>query len=302
MGKKHFLYVLSLLFVTAGLAGNPTQVYAANGRKPANTKKERLVLMPLRVGETDKSRQAAMETALVEGLQQKYEVFSGEQVTQKAHEIFMKESKTAHKDCDETRCMQGIAEAFQAELIATANVSRQEDGYFLALSIQNIFDNKVVYSKSTPCKNCDAYQVVDKLKELNGTTAQSPNQEISSVQSSDAFDGRWSVTLVCDDVRDNGALVKGYTYLFVANIKHGRLEAQYKKAGYPGSVTYIGQVQRDGTVEIMANGQTGNSEYTMGHATKGTPYAYLLKGNFSESNGHATRTAVRPCEAYFSRQ
>jgi outer membrane protein assembly factor BamD (BamD/ComL family) len=172
MGKKHFLYVLGLLFVAAGLAGNPTQVHAANGKKPANSKKERLVLMPLRVGEADKELQGAMEGALVEGLQQKYEVFSGEQVAQKAHEIFMKESKTAHKDCDETRCMQGIAEAFQAELIATANVTKRGDGYFLALSIQNIFDNKVVYSKSTPCKNCDAYQVVDKLKELSGALVQ----------------------------------------------------------------------------------------------------------------------------------
>ena len=67
-----------------------------NGKvaKSILTTKERLVLMPLRVGEADKSRQAAMETAIVEGLQQKYEVFSGERVTQKAHEIFLKESRS----------------------------------------------------------------------------------------------------------------------------------------------------------------------------------------------------------------
>jgi len=133
-----------------------------------------MVLMPLRVGEEDRSLQSAMETALVEGLQQTYEVFSGEQVAQKAKEIFLKESRTATKKlCDETRCMQGIAEAFQAELIATTNVTKRQDGYFLALSIQNIFDNKMVYSKSLPCKNCDAYQVVNKLKELAGTSAKS---------------------------------------------------------------------------------------------------------------------------------
>jgi Protein of unknown function (DUF2846) len=135
--------------------------------KPTIAPTERLVLMPLRVGVEDKGLQGAMETALVQGLQQNYIVFSGEQVAQKAHEIFLKESRnTAKKDCDETRCMQGIAEAFQAELIATANVTKQDGGYFLALSIQNIFDNKVVYSNSVPCKNCDSFQVVDKLKEL----------------------------------------------------------------------------------------------------------------------------------------
>jgi hypothetical protein len=149
-------------------------VFSASSQasKPAKSNKvikERLVLMPLRVDEADKSRQAAMETALVEGLQQKYEVFSGEQVAQKARAIFLKESRdTSKKECDETKCMQDIAIAFQAELIATANVSKQEDGYFLALSIQNIFDNKVVYSKSTPCQNCNAYQAVEKLKQLSG--------------------------------------------------------------------------------------------------------------------------------------
>jgi formylglycine-generating enzyme required for sulfatase activity len=134
--------------------------------------KERIVLMPLRVSQEDTGLQGAMETALVQGLQEKYVVFSGEQVAQKAREIFLKESQsTTKKDCDETRCMQDIAEAFQAELITTANVTRRQDGYFLAISIQNIFDNKVVYSNSVPCRNCDAYQVIEKLKELSGSTA-----------------------------------------------------------------------------------------------------------------------------------
>ena len=146
----------------------------ASKKAPVETKPaiERLVLMPLRVPDEDSSLLGPMETALVQGLKEKYEVFSGEQVSQKAREIFLKESHsttTAHKNCDETRCMQDIAEAFQAELIATANVSKRPDGYFLAISIQNIFDNKVVYSNSIPCKNCDAYQVVDKLKELSGS-------------------------------------------------------------------------------------------------------------------------------------
>ena len=166
---------LGIIIATLCLVLAPAQALAAKtnkSTKAAQATKERLVLMPLRVAEEDKSLQGAMETALVQGLQQRYEVFSGEQVAQKAREIFNKESRsTAKKECDETRCMQGIAEAFQAELIATANVTKRDGGYFLALSIQNIFDNLVVYSNSIPCKNCDAFQVVDKLKELVGTPA-----------------------------------------------------------------------------------------------------------------------------------
>lgn len=148
-------------------AAAPVKLTAA----PPQTIKERLVLMPLRVGDADKSRQAAMEMALVQALQEKYEVFSGEQVSQKAREIFLKESRdTAKKDCDETRCLQGIAEAFQSELLAIANVSREADGYFIALSIQNIFDNKVVFSNSLPCQQCNVYQMVAKIKDILNTS------------------------------------------------------------------------------------------------------------------------------------
>ncbi len=137
--------------------------------------------MPLRVPDEDRSLTGAMETALVKGLQQKYDVFSGERVAQKAHEIFMKETRNPnHTECDETRCMQNIAEAFQSELIATANVTKQGGNYFLALSIQNIFDNKVVYSESLPCEGCSPAQVVDKLKELSGT-AKAVASEIKSI-------------------------------------------------------------------------------------------------------------------------
>lgn len=138
--------------------------------KPAKSPTERLVLMPLRVPDEDRNLTGAMETALVEGLQHSYIVFSGQRVAQKAHEIFMKESKnTAHAECDETRCLQGIAESFQSELLASANVTKQNGNYFLAISIQNIFDNKVIYSKSTPCKGCDEAQVVEALKELSNS-------------------------------------------------------------------------------------------------------------------------------------
>jgi hypothetical protein len=169
-------YLFGIVIAVFCLSAIPQQSQAANkgvNKGFQQAEKERLVLMPLRVPDEDKNLTGAMETALVKGLQQKYDVYSGEQVSQKAHEIFMKESRnTAHKECDETKCMQNIAMAFQAELIATANVTKQDGIYFLALSIQNIFDNKVVDSESLPCKNCDAAQVIDKLKELVGISSQ----------------------------------------------------------------------------------------------------------------------------------
>lgn len=164
---KLFYITLFFSFVFAA----PLQVDAASKSKQQADEpdKDRLVLMPLRVPNEDKNLTGAMETALVEGLQQKYVVFSGEQVSQKAREIFLKESRnTAHNECDETKCMQNIAMAFQAELLATANVTKQDGIYYLALSVQNIFDNKVEYSKSLTCENCNGAKVIEKLKTLSG--------------------------------------------------------------------------------------------------------------------------------------
>ena len=155
------LTLLTLLLVTFTTQAAPETL----------PRKEPLVLMPLRLSDDDRNLQGAMEAALVEGLQREYKVYSGEQVQNKAREIFSKETVRAnsgHHNCDETRCMQDIAQAFQAEFIAVANVVKQGGGYFLALIIQNIFDNTVVYSKSVPCEGCSAFKVVDKLKSLSG--------------------------------------------------------------------------------------------------------------------------------------
>ena len=148
-----------------------TQAQAAPKTKPAQAAKENLVLMPLRLGEADLPLQGAMETALLEGLQQKYQVFTGDKVDQRRREVFAKENKKGKTDCDETKCLQDIAAAFNSELLAVVSVAKQSDGYFLAINIRNLWDDKVVYSKSVPCKGCDAYAVVDKLKELVDTPA-----------------------------------------------------------------------------------------------------------------------------------
>lgn len=194
--------------------------------------KEKLVLMPLRMGEEDRNLQGAMETALVEGLQQKYEVFSGEQVARKAREIFMKESRnTSHKECDETRCLQGIAESFQSELLATANVTKQDGGYFLALSIRNLYDNKDVYSKSLGCKGCDSFQVVEKLKELSGVSvaaapviAEAPAPARNASDPESALWNEVKSTNLLDDYQTYLAQYPKGKYVALANSRIGKLK------------------------------------------------------------------------------
>jgi hypothetical protein len=122
------------------------------------------------------------------------------------------------------------------------------------------------------------------------------------------FDGRWATKYVCDDVTAKGRITrrdivfKGYTYEFDTTIEHGKLQGQYGEIGSPDSVTFEGQVQHDGAVDILGHSYTGKTVYAVGRAAKGTPYAHAMKGKFSGSSGQATQTEVRHCEATFAKQ
>ena len=171
--------LLTFVVVLPFVLSNPASAVSpkTNETAVAKSQKERIVLMPLRLDDDLKKLQGSMEASLINGLQQKYIVFAGEQVSTKARQIFNKESASKKKECDETKCLQDIAIAFQAELLAVANITKQDGGYFLSLTIQNIFDNKIEYSRSFPCRDCDSFQVVSKLNEFFDPATKSSSDE-----------------------------------------------------------------------------------------------------------------------------
>ena len=168
MNKLKLYRLFGILLAALCIFAMPLASQAAPSKGKAKAaqqvQKERLVLMPLRLEGEDQKLQGTMESALVDGLQQKYTVLWGEEVEKKAQEIFRKEN--LKHECNEERCMQGIAEAFQSELLATVIITKQAGGYFLTLTIQNLYDHLVVFTRPLQCKGCDSFQVVDKLKEL----------------------------------------------------------------------------------------------------------------------------------------
>lgn len=121
----------------------------------------------------------------------------------------------------------------------------------------------------------------------------------SATGSSTAFDGRWAITLICEDVGEGGKVAKGYTFNFFSDVKEGRLTGQKGEPGTPGSLTLVGVIKADGAAEINANGLTSNPDYAVGHARPSSPYSYRMRGTFTPTNGKATRIELRPCEATF---
>ena len=138
--------------------------------------KERLVLMPLQGKGISVDYKPMMESAIAEGLSDRYEVLYGRNVEEKIKEIYKKlsEETAAGQECDDTKCMQEIGIEFQAELVATIRVLKKPQGYFLALNVINIYDNKLILPKSMSCKGCDEFRVIDELRAMAGGKSSQP--------------------------------------------------------------------------------------------------------------------------------
>ena len=169
--------------------------------------------------------------------------------------------------------------------------------------------DKVNSGETTLTNDKGSISILPKQMGFVATADQKPqlqpvNPKLFSVEKDplDQFNGRWSTKLVCDDTKDKKGLVKGYKWEFDVIVKQGKLSGQYGEIGAPSSATFVGQVQRDGKVDIEARGNTGKTDYTVGRVARGTPFSYQMNGEFSESTGYATRTQLRPCKATFTKQ
>ena len=116
-----------------------------------------------------------------------------------------------------------------------------------------------------------------------------------------AFDGQWSVSLICEDTQYMGRPVKGYIYDFSVDVKDGKISGRYGQSAQPASLSMIGAIQQDGTVTINASGISSKNQKSTAGPTS-SPYSYRMVGKFSHARGKAKRIESRPCEATFLKQ
>jgi hypothetical protein len=141
----------------------------------------------------------------------------------------------------------------------------------------------------------------NRLRQLRTPAAAAQVAPVAAAATVSAYDGRWAISLVCEDVTIKESLVKGYTFNFFVDIKAGQLTGQKGAIGTPASLTMLGTVQGDGSLEINASGLTGRPDTSVGHVQPGLPYSYRMRGALTATGGKATRIDLRPCEATFFR-
>ena len=123
-----------------------------------------LVLLPIDVSETEAELESEYGSALQQGLQKRYTVFYGPAVEKELEKEYGK------IDCNTETCNQNVAIAFNGELIADSSVKSIAGGYVLKLVIRNVISGKVIETETLPCRGCDAFSVINKLKQIGAGT------------------------------------------------------------------------------------------------------------------------------------
>ena len=109
------------------------------------------------------------------------------------------------------------------------------------------------------------------------------------------FDGFWITKVACE----GKAPVVPYQFQFTATVKDGVFRAQTGVEGKPGSQTYNGRIEPDGTAEIFVTGFT--NERDPFHRPLGTEYRAKVASRFEGSQGAGIRADRQNCNFDFAK-
>ncbi len=121
--------------------------------------KENLVLLPIQGKNLTSTEKRIYDSAIVEGLSLKYEVFSGNQVIEKL-------KKYQIVECNEKSCLEKIAIAFNGSLVARGFIESTKNGYLLSIEIKDIFTDKNIFTKSIGCSDCSKSDIIENFKAM----------------------------------------------------------------------------------------------------------------------------------------
>jgi caspase domain-containing protein len=119
----------------------------------------------------------------------------------------------------------------------------------------------------------------------------------AAVSPRNTFDGIWIIKEICD----KKAPWPADSFQFGGRIKDGIFHFQYGEQGKPGSGIYEGEIEADGTSEILVNGFIGNAANDPLHRVPGTEFHYKMVIKLEGSRGAGVRSETpRPCRSEWS--
>jgi hypothetical protein len=114
-----------------------------------------------------------------------------------------------------------------------------------------------------------------------------------------AFDGTWAVTVICETALDGA---RGYTWMFRAGVHDGALLGHYNPPGAVPSGTLSGQITSEGSGVFVMRGLTGDRIATVGRVNPGTPFSYTANVHFDRAHGTGKRNELPACALDFVKE
>ena len=110
------------------------------------------------------------------------------------------------------------------------------------------------------------------------------------------FDGNWLGKLVCKTTNSG---LPGWSYELTGKVTDGIFHAEIGRVGQPGSQTFDGTIEPDGTADILQKGLSGDSRRDPFHRPAGTEYNNKYLTKFEGLHGSGTRSDRPSCNVNF---
>jgi uncharacterized caspase-like protein len=111
------------------------------------------------------------------------------------------------------------------------------------------------------------------------------------------FDGVWLGTLVCETTP---AGIPGWQSELTGRVTDGVFHAEIGRVGRPGSQTFDGTIEPDGTADILQKGWSGRQDPF--HRPLGTEFNNRFLTKFDDSHGSGTRSDRASCNVSFTKR
>jgi Caspase domain len=113
------------------------------------------------------------------------------------------------------------------------------------------------------------------------------------------FDGIWLGKLVCEPTPSG---LPGWRYELTGRVTDGVFHAEIGRVGKPGSQTFDGTIETDGTADIFQKGLSGDPQRDPFHRPPGTEYNNRYLTKFDGSHGSGTRSDRASCNVNFTKR
>jgi hypothetical protein len=113
------------------------------------------------------------------------------------------------------------------------------------------------------------------------------------------FDGIWTGMLVCEPTPSG---LPGWRYGLTGRVTDGVFHAEVGRVGKPGSQTFDGTIELDGTADILQKGWSGDPQRDPFHRPTGTEFNNKYLTKFDSSHGSGTRSDRASCNVNFTKR